>query len=232
MEPDRKKPKRKYAALRILGLATAVVLIVLMTVLLMSTHTPGRYQPAAADTNQVSPYLTHYLAPGFYNNIQLDEPFELVVEQKGLNEIIADGSLLDCQWPVDLNGVTFQAPAIALLPETIMLMGTVNFADLPIVMTIVLKPKIDEAGSLYLNFQSVKAGVLDITFLAKIIAKKVFAAQIQATDGQDNEWLKNLSAAVLENKPFDPVFPAYEKKIRLTKAKFENAKVILTFTPE
>ncbi len=216
-----------------MGLVTAIVLIVLMTVFLMSTHTPGRYQPAAPpDTNQVSPYLTHYLAPSFYNNIQLDEPFELVVEQKGLNEIIADGSLLDCQWPVDLNGVTFQAPAVALLPETIMLMGTVNFADLPIVMTIVLKPKIDEAGRLYLNFQGVKAGVLDITFPAKIIAKKVFAAQVQATDDQDNDWLKNLAAAVLDNKPFDPVFLAYKKEIRLTKAKIENSKVILIFTPE
>ena len=199
----------------------------------MSTYKPKRYKPVVApDTGRVSPYLTHHLVPGFYNNIQLDEPFDLVVEEKGFNEVIADGSLFGFQWPVSLNGVTFDAPAAAALPETIMLMGTVDFADWPVVMTIVFKPKLDENGMLYLNLQSVKAGLLDISFLAKKIGSRVFAAQIQATQGLDREWLEKVSAAFLENKPFEPVFDVYERQIRLTKAKIESTKVVLTFVPE
>ena len=117
-------------------IAVAVV-VIMIAVLALSTHKPWSYQPIAAPaSSQANTYLMHDLVPAFYNNFQLGEPFEMIIEQDGFNRIIADGSLFGCDWPVDLSGVKFTAPAVAFAKDTIILMGTIDYAELPIVVTI------------------------------------------------------------------------------------------------
>ena len=197
----------------------------------MLTHRPGQYQPQQQPTSDaVNPYLTHYLAPQVNNNIQIDKPFEVIVPQKELNEIIADEGSLGWSWPVKLNGVTFDRPIVIFAPKRILLMGTVDYAGFPIVVTVIADPALDGKGLLSLNVRKVKAGIINITPLAKFIGGKVFAHQIKKHNTE--LWLRSLCDALLTNTPFEPVFPTYENKyIRLTGAKIDQQQLTLRFRP-
>jgi hypothetical protein len=226
-----KRSKHRKVALHILCVVCAVVVAVIIVCLAMLTHRPRQYQPLPRTTSdEVNPYLTHYLAPQVNNNIQIDKPFEVIVPQKELNEIIADEGSLGWSWPVKLNGVTFDRPIVIFAPKRVMLMGIVDYAGFPIVVTVIADPALDNRGLLSLNLRKVKAGIINITPLAKVIAGKVFAHQINKHDTE--LWLRSLCDALLANKPFEPVFPTYENKdILLTGAEIEQQQLTLRFRP-
>jgi hypothetical protein len=181
-------------------------------------------------TTQVSPYLTHYLAPNVHNNIQLDKPFEIIVPQKGLNEIIAEEDLLGWKWPVTLSNVIISRPIAVFDARKIILMGKVNIIGFDTVITICATPTLDEDGLLSLNLQYVRAGMLDISFLAKKTAKRVIESQLSEVEEQ--YWLKDLLGACLDNTPFDPIFPTgYDRHIKLIKSEISENKLILVFEP-
>ena len=71
-------------------------------------RSPRTYRPiTAANPHEVSPYLTHKLGPDFYNQVQWNEPFELVIEQDGLNDILARQT-----WPQQFGDVAVAKPAV------------------------------------------------------------------------------------------------------------------------
>jgi len=225
-----KRSNRRKVALHILCVVSAVVVTVIIVCLAMLTHRPRQYQPQRQTKREaVHPYLTYYLSQ-VNNNTQIDKPFEVIVPQKELNEIIADEDSLGWSWPVQLNGVTFDRPIVIFAPKRILLMGTVDYAGFPIVVTVIADPALDSRGLLSLNLRKVKAGMINITPLAKFIAGKVFAHQINKHDTE--LWLRSLCDALLANKPFEPVFPTYENKdILLTGAKIEQQLLTLRFRP-
>lgn len=228
---NKKKPGRR-ALRRVLCIAIIVLAVACVAVVYLLTHVPGEYQPLRPPpTDEVSPYLTHYLAPNFHNNIQLDKPFDVVVIQKGLNEVIVDENSLGWAWPYSLNGVVISAPSVVFQQDTIMLMGTVDYAGFPIVITVIAMPELDENGLLALGIRKVKAGAVNITLLAGFIARQIIAHQLRILP--ETQWLRDLDGALADNKPFDPVFPVYdsEKEIRLTKAEITSGKLLLGFAP-
>jgi len=232
MNQNNKKKPYLRTGLRVLCITIIALAVACVVGIYLLTHVPGEYQPLRPPpTDEVSPYLTHYLAPNFHNNIQLDEPFDVVVAQKGLNEIIVDENSLGWAWPYSLNGVVISAPSVVFQQDTIMLMGTVNYAGFPVVITVIGMPALDENGLLSLNIQKVNAGAVNITLLARFIARQVVAHQLRALP--ETQWLKDLDGALTDNKSFDPVFPTYdsEKQIRLTKAEITSGKLLLGFAP-
>lgn len=232
MNRNKKKTPGRRALRRVLCIAIIVLAVACVVGVFLLTHVPGEYRPLAPPpTDEVRTYLTHYLAPNFHNNIQLDKPFDVVVIQKGLNEIIVDENSLGWGWPYSLNGVVISAPSVVFQQDTIMLMGTVNYAGFPIVITVIAAPKLDENGLLTLGIQKVDAGAINITLLARFIARQVIAHQLRIFP--DTQWLRDLDGALAEDRPFDPVFPIYDsdKQIRLTKAEITNGKLLLGFAP-
>jgi len=224
----RKKNKLKKTLLIVLS----VLIVGIAIIFILATRTPDIYQPLEPiETEEVNPYITHYLAPEFYNNIQVDEPFRIMVDQKNINEMIVDGTL-DWEWPVDLGVAVISAPAMAFQGDAMLLMGTVRVAGIPMVVTIVAKPKLDEQGMLYLNFDKVKAGKLNISFLAKKITSQVIANEMKGVEVDHyNGWMNDLRDAFAENKPFDPVWPVYEDAIRLIDLEITDQKMRLVFEP-
>ena len=223
--------------MHILGIALLTIVVVIIAILALSTHKPAIYHPIASPVisitgpSQINTYITHDIVPAFYNYFQLGEPFEMTIDQNNFNEVIADGSLLNCTWPTDLGGVKFSAPAAVFAADTIILMGTIDYAGFPMVITIIMTPAINPDGNLALNLQKIKAGLFSITTLARLIGTKVFDAQIR--ENPNDKWLKDLSEAFLENIPFEPVFPSYDgKNVRVTSATILGGKLILTFAPE
>jgi len=234
METEPKKTRSKPRIWPLLVIAVLAISTVIATFFFGLTRTPKIYTPLPTpETGEVSIYFTNHIAPEFFNNVQLDKPFSLLIEQQGFNEIIADGTVFGWDWPTDLNGVTFTAPAAIFTKNRILLMGTVRWAAIPVVVTIVIDPTLDEHGMLTMNFQQITAGALNITPLAKYIATKIIKNQLETAKTDINDhWLKGLNHAFIENKPFDPVFPSYEEKhVRITKLKIENQNLTLTFEP-
>jgi len=223
------KHRRRWPVVLVAGICLLAVLLTLGYVLL--TYRPAGYLPIPpSNDDQVNPYLTHELAPAFYNNIQIDKPFEVIVHQDKLNQLVADGRDLGWTWPVTVSGVTFSAPIVRFEADRITLMGQVD-VGVPIVVTITAQPELDAEGRLVMNFRKIKAGAINITGPARHIAGQIMLAQ--AATLKESDWLRDLAAACLENAPYDPKFPvpAYEKYIRLTGLELGPGRLRLRFDP-
>lgn len=206
-EPDNYKSSKKSHIVIIalgvgLGLAAAAALGLLR-------FTPRAYAPiAAADPDRVSPYLTHRLGPEFYNQVQLDAPFELVIEQDGLNEIIGAGV-----WPQWVGDVLVGQPVILFGDDTFYVMSRISYHAVSSVVTLVARPVLDPAGRLNLNIQSVRIGLVPITPLAARVAEK--AVDDSAAEFDDWPGLEPIVRAIVANTPFDPAFEFSKKQIAL-----------------
>ena len=220
----RKKARRKKL-IRWLLIDIAVAAIVFSLLL----YRPGRYNPAGSDNykqGEVSPYLTNELSPTVYNGSQRVEPFDVIITQDGLNDIIARGN-----WPMESEGVLLYAPAALFIPGRLVLMGTADAKGVKFVVTIELEPKIDEEGLLNLQLAKLKVGAMNITPLAKIIAKKMYLQKISGLEIDSNTIQTKIVASLLTDEPFEPVFSIDEKKVRIEKITIENEKLLAHLVP-
>ncbi len=163
---------RKLACWLFVDLVVAAVIIGLLL------HKPGSYDPtdfesAGYEPGQVSPYLTHELSPRIYNGAQRDEPFDVVITQKGINEIVAGWG-----WPKMSQGVMLYSPAVLFKPGSAQLMATADIRGAEFVVTIKIEPKITDKGLLTFHVSKVKVGAMNITALAKITARRMYLQKI------------------------------------------------------
>jgi len=209
-----------------IGMVLLIAGAVLIMLLFSMFHKPRHYRPETPENpNEVSTYLTHQLAPDLNNNIQLDEPFNMVIEENGFNDIISRGI-----WPLDHGYVQVSAPAVEFRDDSILIMATVAFSSVRSVITAAFRPRLDEQGQLYLNLRYVKMGSVRITVFARRLTRAIITEQLQNVE--DGQWRQIISDAILENLPFEPVFVAYDKKIRLSSIDLQPGRASLTFKPE
>lgn len=202
-------------------LSLALAFIILLALL---THKPGRYKPLQlGGSSEVSPYLTYKLAD-LFNNAQLDEPFNMLIEQQGLNDIVARGL-----WPVVFKPVTISAPSAVFAPKQIYLMATIRLSGFPTVATVKAEPVIDNNGLIVFNVKSVMLGSVPVTTLAKKIARTITDYQLQ--DFDQDSWERRLWRGLLDNEPVKPTFKIYHDTVRITKITIENEKMTLLMEP-
>jgi hypothetical protein len=202
----------------------AVSLIIVLVIVILLHHKPADYHPEPTFDEQVSPYLTHQLLPQFYNGLQRKEPFEIVIEQKGLNEAITA-----IGWPQIYNGLIISTPVVYFAPQNLRLMAMVNLNSVDTVVTVEITPRIDEKGLLSLEINKVRIGTLSVTFIAKKLAKKMFSEQNQFVV-PDN--IASLAlASLLEDKPFAPVFKAEGKEVKVDSISIENQVLRMRIVP-
>ena len=219
----RKKAKFKKKVYFILaGLAAACVLFILLLL-----HRPDHFNPPdVIYDKQVSPYLTHELLPHIYNNAQLGEPFDLVVIQKGINDIVARS-----KWPKELDGIGVSAPEVLFVPDGIVLMGTVLVGGVEFVATVVAEATLNQEGLLNLRIAKMKIGAMNVTPVVKVLAKTIYQRRF-ATDNIDAEdWQAQIAASLLNNEPFEPVFKIEDKKVRVDKITVSQGKVTIRLSP-
>ncbi|MDO8301889.1 MAG: hypothetical protein Q7T18_01475 [Sedimentisphaerales bacterium] len=204
-----KTQKSKFEKTRwLLLIDGAVSLIMALVIVILLRHKPADYHPELLFDKPVSPYLTHQLLPQFYNGMQKKEPFEMIIEQKGLNEAIAA-----IGWPQMFNGLLVSTPVISIAPRQLRLRAMINYNGIDTVATVEIVPRIDDKGLLHLDVENVKMGALGVTYITKKLAKKIFNEQIQYIE-PDNIASLTL-ASLMAEKPFEPVFAVEGEKARI-----------------
>ncbi|HEY5503638.1 MAG TPA: hypothetical protein VIK28_00660, partial [Sedimentisphaerales bacterium] len=218
MKKDSEK-MRKPKVKAYFWIALPLVLVLLAFVLV--THRPKNYAPLRiADQNQISVYLSHYLMPTIYNNSQLDAPFEVVITEEGLNDIIA-------RWrqPVKFNNITFSDPQAILTQKQIILMVTAKTRFTNPVLTIRMTPAINLFGQLNIHVDSVSLGAAGITTLTKSMGNKAFTDWLAFTGTEPNNIAAQVCRSLLNDEPFEPVFKVGDKSLRICKIKLEKKKI-------
>ena len=96
----KKKKRKKLLYWLAIDLSIAFIIFALLL------YRPGRYNPnMTIDSDEVSPSLTK-LSSEIYNKSQLGKPFEIVITQEALNDIINEAD-----WPLESEGILLYAPA-------------------------------------------------------------------------------------------------------------------------
>jgi hypothetical protein len=215
--------KRVYLLSAVLVVISAIVVIVFALLL----HRPAYYKPLDfANSKEVSLYLTNQLLPELYNGAQLQEPFNLVVTQSGINDIVAR-----FEWPKEFSSIRFSAPMVFFVPDSIVLMGTVFLEGAEFVGTVVAEPGLDAEGLLNLQVVSVKIGAVDITPLARVLARRICQQQFAAAGIGAEDVQAQVAASLLDGEPFKPVFKIEDKKVRVEKITIEQKKLTIRLVP-
>jgi len=223
-----KKKKSKHRKLLYWLLIDAMVALVVIGLLL---HKPARYNPIVpansnSDSDRVHPYLHRDLASTLYNGAQSQRPFAMEVLDNSLNEAIAS-----VKWPQESEGIAFSAPAVLFQPDRIVLMGTADVEGAELIVTIELAPRLSEAGLLSIGVETVKIGAMNITPLAKIIAKQKYQEYLETVPTDTTDIRAQLAAALLNEESFEPVFEVEDKWIRLKTISVVPGKLAAHFVP-
>jgi len=220
----KKSRRRKLLYWLLIDIAVAATVIGLLL------HKPARYNPTAsavsAGNGRVHPYISHDLGPQFYNGAQSQRPFDMVVLDKGLNEVISEAG-----WAQQSEGINLSRPEIQFVDGRIVLMGTADVERAELVITIELAPVVDEQGLLNLDVAKVKIGAMNITPLAKMVARRMYQQRLESEPVDTKDLRAQIAASLLNKEPFDPVFKAEDKWVRLTGFKITAGKLIARFEP-
>lgn len=217
----RKKVKFKKLYWPLASLAAVAVFFVLLL------HRPSRYKAfditAAGGHNQgqVSTYLTHELYQDIYNGVQRRKPFDIIITQEGINDVVAWLRL-----PQNNAVIRFSSPEVLFAAEGIVLMATASFRDMEFVVTVVVEAWLDKAGLLNLHVAKVKIGAVNITPLARLIARRMYLGQPGGADIR-----AKIAGALLNSEPFDPAFKIDDKKIQLEKIVVEQRRLTIRLAP-
>jgi len=205
-----------------------VDLVVAVVIIGLLLHRPGGYDPAdyPYESDQVSPYLTHELSPGIYNGAQLGEPFDLVITQKGINEIVASWG-----WPRMSQGVMLYSPAVLFVPGSALLMGTADVKGAKFVITIKIDPEIDAQGMLSFEVSKVKVGAMNVTPLAKMTAKRMYAQRIAGLAIDTEAFQTKIVQSLLNGAPFEPVFKVDGRKLRVESIAVQKQRIVARLAP-
>lgn len=203
-----------------------------------SQYNPTVNEPSVENRRKVPRYISHELLPAFYNDAQTGKPFDLVVDQDKMNETIALQ-----KWPQESQGITFSSPVLLFVPgqaqgrrsgqETgrIIFMGTASIEGADFVVTIEIEPTIDEQGLLDLEVVKVKIGAMNITPLARIVARQMYEKRLETVPVDTERILAKIAAALLADEPFEPVFEAHDKLVRIEKIMVEQGRLTARIVP-
>ena len=223
METRKKSRRRKL----LIWLGVDLLIAALVCALLL--YKPSRYHPVApahSDPNgrQVDAYLYRDLSSNFYNNAQKQRPFEMAVLDKALNQAVAQ-----LKWPQESGGVTLLAPQVFFTPGRITLMGTAQVEGADFVVTIEFGPRLDDQGQLNLLVEKVKVGAMNVTPLAKMMAKRMYKERIESVSVDMQDLRTKIAASLFNEEPFDPVLQIEDKWVRLKGFDLTDGKLTARF---
>jgi hypothetical protein len=224
----RQKGGQKKHYLLKLALLTAVSLIAALAITsVLLLHKPSDYQPPQTiEDKQISKYLTHVISQDLYNGAQAGEPFDLVVTEEGIADVIARSG-----WPKQAGGALFTIPEVKFLPGSIIIRGLVNINKVELFVVVEGTSYLDKRGLLYLHVTKVKIGAVSVTTFAKIVAGAIYNNEAARSQLDRDDWRAKIMTALLLDEPFEPVFKIEDSKVRIDNVKIESGKLTIHFVP-
>ncbi len=215
---------------RLLLWLTAFVMLAgaLMALLL---YKPAGYEPVNMNVEpdegpaEVSRYLT-YLYSQMHNNAQKKGAFEIDVLEDGINQAIASAN-----WPQRSDSIVFAQPKAKFDEDGITVTGTANVEGVDLVVTIHGLLRMLDNGQLNVHIRTIKVGAMNVTRLAKYLARQRYQEKFGVVYVESTDPRVLIAAALLDDKPFDPVFKVNGKSVRLIQTTMEQDLVRLKFDP-
>jgi hypothetical protein len=215
----KKRFKKRYWLLIDLAIAAVIIFLLL--------YKPVRYIPhGPSGGKQVSQYLTNELLPQLYNGVQRGEPFDLVMSEDGINDVITRS-----KWPKESGGARILAPQVFFVPDSVVVMGPVVMKGFEFMVTVELMPVFDANGLLNLHVAQIKVGAMNLTPIARITARKMYSQRL-ATEEVDTEDIQaKIAASLLNGEPFEPIFEVEKKEVRIEKINITQGKLTARLIP-
>jgi len=216
-----KNPRVKSAIVLSAGLV--ILLFVFWFVGLF--RTPPYYRPVKfiADGN-MSQYLTNYILPELNNKSQYGQPFDLVISEAGINDIIVRHIDADSLRQANLSDLS-----VAFRGGRILLTGKTVYYGIDFVVTIVLKPYIDKEGYFLLKESQIEAGRSRIPFAGEAVKRKVLEGLVRFINNLD---IGDFNEASLNNRRIEPVFSLNHRRHRIEKITVGDKELIIHFLPQ
>ncbi len=223
--------KRKKSRVKRLVLWLTIDFIVMVTIFVLLIYRPRQYNPIVSNPDsyereQVSKYWTHELLPKIHNDSQLGKPFDVIITQEGINDIISRAN-----WPIQSEGILFYSPAALFVPGAVLLMGTADVKGVEFIITIELVPMIDEDGFMNLQVAKMKVGAMNITPVAKAVAKKMYSQKLAAFPIDTQDFRTKIIGSLLNDEPFEPVFGIGGNRVRVEKIDIEQSRLVAHLVP-
>lgn len=218
------KAFRKPVLRKILGIFVLFLLFVFGIWFAGLFRTPSHFRTVPIlDQNEISQYLSNVILPQFYNKSQLPQPFDLVLSQDGVNDIIArqiDTKSLKKQGVSDI-GITFKRGKILLCAKT-------KYHSHNFIVTAIFKPYICEKG-FNAGLSKIQVGTSRIPFAASIIRDRLLYQL--ANLGPESDIVNYVGVLLSDNK-ITPEFSFNHRKIKIQKILIEEQRMIIGFLPE
>ena len=183
-------------------------------------------QPKPTESKEVSKYLTHVITPELYNGAQRGEPFDLVITEDGINEVVSG-----LKWPQYAGWASFSTPRVFFKPGKIVLQSAAGIDNVDIFITLEGKAKIDTAGLLHLDISKVKIGAMNLTLISKIIAASMFKKELAENDVDPRDWGYKIATALFQSQPFEPILDVEKNKVRIKTVNLEQKILTIHFIP-
>jgi hypothetical protein len=220
------KPRKRYA-LKIILLTSAILIVTLTIITILLLHKPSGFEPPEMiKDKQVSKYLTHVITQQLYNGAQRGEPFDLVVAEQGITDVVARMG-----WPKQLGEISFQVPQVKFDTGKIILRGTINIENLDLFVVVEGSAWIDKQKLMHLNVRKVKVGAVSLTTVAKLVAQALYNDETARRQIDADDWESKIMEALLRNKPFEPVFEIDKSMIRIDEIAIQSQEVAIHFVP-
>lgn len=205
--------------------------IVMITILGLLVYKPRQYNPVVPnpgsfERGQVSRYWTHELLPKIHNDSQLGKPFDVIITEEGINDIISRAN-----WPIQSEGIMFYSPEVFFVPGAVILMGTADVKGVEFIITIELVPLIDENGFMNIQVAKMKIGALNITPVAKALAKNMYSQKLAAFPVDTQDFRTKIVGSLLNDEPFEPFFDIGGRRVKVEKIDIKQNRLVVHLTP-
>ncbi len=187
-------------------------------------RTPGCYRitqpPADAYASQ---YLTNYILPELLNKPQYGRPFDLVISEDGVNDIIVRHIDANSLRRLNLSNVS-----VTFRKGRILLVGKTVCCGFDFIITVVLKPYINRHGYFFLKVPEIQAGTSHIPFAVSAVKGRILR---ELADFLNNLDIADSAKAVFDSRRIEPVFSINHQKLRIDKIAIQDKQLMIHFLP-
>lgn len=173
---------------------------------------------------QISQYLTNYILPQLHNKSQYGQPFDLIISQDGINDIIIRH--------IDTNSLQrlgFSDLSVTFKKGRILLTGKTSCWGFDFVTTVVLKPYIDKKGYFRPGISKILAGKSNLPFADEIVKRKILYRLASLSDDSN---IAGVVGILFSGDKKEPVFTLNHTKLRIEKIKVGNREITVSMLPQ